>query len=155
MIIITSKTNCAKLFTLFVAHKDLSEATIFLLPHSSSFLSLDIYFPSLTLFIHLFLTPAPPNLFSHLHQVKRSQWGFSWHIFDGRYSGKVPHTLNIDDRLGYRHATLPPRCSPLGSQRQRLGLFKCQFIFYAHYRECASSSVSREKSLVRSQCNLG
>ncbi len=44
--------------------------------------------------------------------------------------GTFPHILNIDDRPGYLHADLPPRCSPLGSPRQRLGLFKCQFIFF-------------------------
>lgn len=105
--------------------------------------------------IPLFLVPAPSNLFFHLHQVERAQRDFRWHIFNGRYSSNVPHTFTSDDKPCYLQAALPLRCSPLGSLRKRFGLFKCQFSFFAHYRKCASSSVSREKSLVRSQCNLG
>lgn len=66
-----------------------------------------------------------------------------------------PNTVSSDDSQRYRHAASPLRCSPLGSLRKRLGLFKCQFIFFAHYRECAPCSASREKSLVRGQFNLG
>lgn len=95
--------------------------------------------------IHLFLMPAPSNLFFHLHQVERAQWDFRWHIFNGRYSSNVPHTFTSDDKPCYLHAALPLRCSPLGSLRKRFGLFKCQFSFFAHYRKCASSSVSRGK----------
>lgn len=106
-------------------------------------------------FFSFFLMPAPSNLFFHLHQVERAQRDFRWHIFNGRYSSNVPHTFTSDDKPCYLQAALPLRCSPLGSLRKRFGLFKCQFSFFAHYRKCASSSVSREKSLVRSQCNLG
>lgn len=109
------------------------------------------YFPS-----HSFFTPAPSNPCFHLRQVERARRGFRWHTFDGRCGkGRCSHSFSSADRPCYLHAASPLRCSPLGSLRKRLGLFKCQFIFLARYRERASFSVGREKSLVRSQCNLG
>lgn len=130
-------------------------ATVTPAPFFFSFFMLFISHLWFFFLIPLLLMPAPSNLFFHLHQVERAQWDLSWHIFNGRYSGNVPHTFTSDDKPCYLHAALPLRCSPLGSPRKRFRLFKCQFGFSAHYRECASISVRRERCLVRSQCNLG
>lgn len=135
-----------KLFTLFVG--DSSEATLFLLPY----FSLDIYSPSPS--FSLSLHPSRSQACSvrsplSLLQVERARWGFSWHTFDGDTAETFPDTVNSHDSQCYRHAASPLRCSPLGSLRKRLGLFKCQFIFFAHYRECAPCSASRETACKR------
>ena len=67
MVIITSKTILAKLFTLFMAYNDTFPLTLSLSP---SFLS-DIFFSFL-----LHLTLITSAAFIHLHQVERAQRGF-------------------------------------------------------------------------------
>lgn len=122
-----------------MAHKDLSEASIFLLPHFSFFLSVFFFgylFPISDFFFFgsLSFSCLRPQISSFICIRSRD---FRWHIFNGRYSSNVPHTFTSDDKPCYLHADLPLRCSPLGSLRKRFGLFKCQFSFFPLSQMCS------------------
>lgn len=152
MIIITSKENFSPCLWQTWVRQQYSSCPISLwifIPH-----------PPLSVFLFLFLSLS----FSCLHRQISSCVCFRSRGLAGVSAGThlmgdtvetFPNTVSSDDSQRYRHAASPLRCSPLGSLRKRLGLFKCQFIFFAHYRECAPCSASREKSLVRGQFNLG
>lgn len=99
----------------FAAHRELSNTSLFPLPHflfkSSSISLLWFFFPT-----------SVSNLLIHLHQGERERRGSGWHIFDGRYT--LFPTLSSHGAPCYLHPLLPLRILTTGLPEKEIRIIQ-------------------------------